>query len=339
MSPTKKIGQQTFRFANPPVIIGTGTIVGDMEGKGPYGNEFDWVIEDSLFGQKSWEKAEQRLLLEAIKLALKQANLQPGDIDFLLAGDLLNQLISSNYTARDLGIPFLGLYGACSTMAESLALGAMLIDGGFAYRVAVAVSSHHDSAERQYRFPTELGVQRLPSSQWTTTGSGAAIVCQEGAGPRITEVTVGKVIDRGSTDINDMGSAMAPAAAATLEQHLQDTGRQPEEYDLILTGDLGRIGKACLENLLKQQGREAVVPKLADCGVLIYSPDQDTHAGGSGCGCSAVMFCGPMLQRLKRGEYRRLLLIATGALMSPTTAQQGEVIPGIAHAVLVEQQS
>jgi len=336
VSPTKKVGQQTLRFTQPPFIIGKGTVVGDMEKKGPFGAEFDWVIDDTLFGQKTWEKAEQRMLLESVKLALKQVNLQPQDIDFLLAGDLMNQMISANFSARDLGIPFFGLYGACSTMAESLALGATLIDGGFAYRVAVSVSSHHDSAERQYRFPTELGVQRLPSAQWTVTGAGAAILCQQGIGPRITEVTIGKVVDRGSTDVNDMGSAMAPAAADTLEQHFQDTGRKPEDYDLILTGDLGTIGKACLEELLKPTGYN-IVPKLSDCGVLIYDPAQDTHAGGSGCGCSAVMFCGPMLERIKRGEYKRLLLVGTGALMSPTSSQQGETIPGIAHAVLVEQ--
>ncbi|NPV26262.1 MAG: stage V sporulation protein AD [Firmicutes bacterium] len=336
--PVKKLGQQTLQFSQPPVIFSTASIVGPMEGEGPFGKSFDYVVEDTLFGESTWEKAERKMLRETVKLALQKVNLQAADLDFMLAGDLLNQIVSANFAARDLAIPFFGLYGACSTMAESLALASILIDGGFAHRVIVAVSSHHDTAERQYRFPTELGVQRSMAAQWTVTGSGAALVVKEGPGPVITHATIGKVIDLGIKDVNDMGSAMVPAAADTLISHFKDLGRQPGDYDLILTGDLGAVGRELMVELVERAGYR-LGDTYTDCGLLIYEQNQDVHAGGSGCACSAVMLCGPIYKRLMNGDYRRILLIATGALMSPVTAQQGESIPGIAHAVTIEARS
>lgn len=334
--PEKKLGKQTWQFTQPPVIISSASIVGSMEGKGPFGKSFDYVLEDGYFGEKTWEIAESKMMREAIKLSISKASLQPGDIDFMLAGDLLNQIVSANFAARDLTIPFIGLYGACSTMAESLAVGSMLIDGGFAHRVVAATSSHHETAERQYRFPTELGVQRPPWAQWTVTGSGAILLAKEGNGPVITHVTMGKVMDLGVKDSGDMGSAMAPAAADTLINHFRDIGRQPSDYDLMLTGDLGSVGLGITRELLQMEGF-SIDDNLDDCGVLIYYPEQDAHAGGSGCGCSAVMLSGPVLQRMAEGNYQRILLVGTGALLSTIIVQQGESIPTIAHLVVIER--
>lgn len=335
MAAPKKNGMQTVWFQNPPVIISTATIVGPKEGEGPLGKTFDKVVYDTYYGENTWEKAEQRMMLDAVKKALQKANLQEQDVDFILAGDLLNQIISANFTARAMGIPFLGLYGACSTMYEGLALGAMLIDGGFAEHVMVAVSSHYNTAERQYRFPTELGVQRPMTAQWTVTGAGAALLAREGAGPVITHATIGKVIDMGMGDPQDMGSAMAPAAADTITRHLQDTGRNPDYYDLIVTGDLGAFGKKLAEQLVRQNGYE-ISDRFTDCGILIYSGSQDVHAGGSGCGCTAVVTCGYLMQQLQTGRYKRFIGVGTGALLSPCSVQQGETIPGIGHAVVIE---
>ncbi|MGE5560062.1 MAG: stage V sporulation protein AD [Chloroflexota bacterium] len=334
----KRMGRQTVMFRDPPVIIGSATIVGPHEGKGPLRDAFDVVKGDQLLGQKSWEQAESQMLQEAALLALKKAALEPKDADFLLAGDLLNQIISANFAARELSLPFIGLYGACSTMALSLALGSLLVDGGYASRAVCAVSSHFDTAERQYRYPTEFGAQRVPTSQRTVTGAGAAILAEGGSqpGPVVTHATFGSVVDLGVKDPNDMGSAMAPAAVQTLWQHLEDTGRTVEDYDLILTGDLGKIGK---DLCIKLAGRSHVdlSDGYEDCGCLIYDmEEQDVHAGGSGCACSAVVFLGHILPQIRAGRYRRILLIATGALFSPTTQQQGETIPCIAHAIAVE---
>lgn len=335
MAASKKNGSQTVWFENPPVIISTASVVGPMEGEGPLGKTFDKVFNDTYCGEETWEKAEQRLMLDAMKKALQKANLQEKDIDFMLAGDLLNQIISANFTARALSIPFIGLYGACSTMYESMALGSILIDGGFAERVLVGASSHFSTAERQFRFPTELGVQRPMTAQWTVTGAGAAVLADKGSGPVITHATIGKVIDMGQGDAQDMGAAMAPAAADTIARHFQDTGRTYDYYDLIFTGDLGSYGKKLAEQLLKQKGYD-ISERFTDCGILIYSGAQDVHAGGSGCGCSAVVTCGYLIERLKAGRYKRLLGIGTGALMSPCSVQQGETIPGIGHAVVIE---
>jgi len=332
----KKLGQQSLRFVKPIVITSSASVVGNMEGAGPLADTFDWIIEDLLFGEQSWEKAECKMLKESAKLALRKVNLQEQDIDYFLAGDLLNQIISANFAARGIAIPFFGLFGACSTFVEAMLVASILIDGGFARRVLLASSSHHNTAERQFRFPTEQGVQRPPSAQWTVTGSGALVLEESGNGPRVTMGTVGKVIDMGMTDANDMGSAMAPAAADTLVNHFQDTGTNPDSYDLILTGDLGAVGKAALVKLLQQRGYR-LGENYQDCGMLIYDLEkQDVHSGGSGCGCAAVVFSGHILRQLWEKKYQKILFLATGALMSPTSAQQGETIPGIAHAVVVE---
>ncbi len=335
MAVPKKNGMQTVWFQNPPVIISTASIVGPREGEGPLGTTFDKVIYDTYYGEKTWEKAEQRMMLDAMKKVLNKAQLQEKDIDFLLAGDLLNQIISANFTARGLAVPFLGLYGACSTMYEGLSLGAMLIDGGFAERILVAASSHYSTAERQYRFPTEMGVQRPMTAQWTVTGAGAVLLAREGTGPVITHATIGKVIDMGMADPQDMGAAVAPAAADTITRHLQDTGRNPDYYDLIITGDLGVYGKKLAEELVRQNGYE-ISDRYADGGILIYSGSHDVHAGGSGCGCMAVVTCGYLMEQMKVGKYKRFLGVGTGALYSPCSTQQGETIPGIGHAVVIE---
>lgn len=332
----KKVGKQTIAFTNPPVILGAASIAGPKEGQGPLGKEFDVVLNDSLNGEPSWEKAERKMLKESCKLAVKKAGLTPSDIDFMMAGDLLNQIISANFTARDLGIPFIGLYGACSTMFEGISLGSMLIDGGFADHVLAAASSHYDTAERQYRFPTEMGVQRPLTAQWTVTGAGSVVLGNTGKGPAVTHVTVGKVIDLGISDVNDMGSAMAPAAADTIIQHFLDTGAKPSDYDLIVTGDLASIGRALTEQLVKQAGYD-ISKNFTDCGVLIFDPTQDTHAGGSGCGCSAVVLTGYLLKQIAVGKYNRILGIGTGALLSSTSSMQGESIPGIGHAVVIDR--
>lgn len=332
---TKKRGKQTIQFTNPPVLLQTATIVGPKEGEGPLKPYFDCIISDRYFGQETWEKAESKMLEESVKILLEKNNLTEQDIDFMLAGDLLNQTVSANFAARQVGIPFLGLYGACSTMYEGLILSSILVDGGFASKVIASASSHHDTAERQFRFPTELGVQRNPTSQWTVTGAAAVLVADSGAGPRITYATIGKVIDLGQKDASDMGSAMAPAAADTIATHFQDTGRNVDYYDLIITGDLATIGKMLVTELLKQKGFN-FGERYNDCGVMIYYPEQDVHAGGSGCACSAVVTCGYLYSLLQSGTVKKILGVGTGALMSPITANQGESIPGIAHAVAIE---
>ncbi len=332
----KRIGSQTVKLLNPVSIIGTATIVGPKEGDGPLKNYFDMILEDDLWGQESYEKSEAKLQEEAIKLAITNANLSPKDIEFLFSGDLLNQIISSSYTARQLEIPYFGLYGACSTMTESLSLGAMTIDGGFADKVVCATSSHFSSAERQFRFPLEYGSQRKFSSQWTVTGAGATVLSSTGKGPYITYITTGKILDLGIKDANNMGGAMAPAAIDTISQHFKDTGYTPGDYDLIITGDLGFVGKKILLDLLKKEGFD-LSNNYSDCGIKIFDRgEQDTHAGGSGCGCAAVVFNGYIYKEMLKKNLNRVLLIATGALHSPIITLQGESIPGIAHAVTID---
>lgn len=330
----KKRGRQTVVFDNPPVITSWASLVGPKEGEGPWGTDFDWIMDDYLCGEETWEKAESKMLAETIKKVLEKRNFEPGDIELLLAGDLLNQIVSSNYVARDLQIPFLGLYGACSTMAESMTIASMLIDGGYYDRVLAAACSHHFTAERQYRFPSEQGVQKAGTAQWTATGAGTVLLETRGSGPQITSATVGKVIDMGQTDTADMGSAMAAAAVHTIKVHLQDLNLLPDHYDLIVSGDLGRIGSALARQLFVREG--IVNPNYNDCGVLIYDEKQTVGSGGSGCGCCASMLCGPLLKKLQNGEMKKLLLVATGALMSPIVSYQGESIPSIAHAVAIE---
>ncbi len=332
----KKVGLQTVKFQNPPSIISTYTIVGPKEGEGPLKDYFDYVLEDDVWGQASFEKAEAKIQEETIKAAITNGNLTNQDIDFLLAGDLLNQIVSSTYTARQLSIPYYGLYGACSTMTESLSLGAMLVDGGFADKVVCATSSHFSSAERQFRFPLEYGSQRKFSSQWTVTGAGATILSSTGDGPYITYSTTGKIVDKGVKDATNMGGAMAPAAIDTLITHFNDTGFSPSDYDLIISGDLGRVGKAIVLDLMKKEGYD-LSNLFTDCGVEIFDGDkQDTHAGGSGCACAAVVFNGYIYKEMKKGNLKRVLLMATGALHSTIINQQGESIPGIAHAITID---
>lgn len=336
---TKRIGIQTLRLENPPSIIGTASIVGPKEGEGPLGSYFDLILDDDTWGQKSFEKAEARMQEEAIKLAITNAKLSIKDIHFLIAGDLLNQIISSSYTARQIGIPYFGLYGACSTMSESLCLGSMLIDGGFADKVVCATSSHFSSAERQFRFPLEYGAQRKYTSQWTVTGAGATVLSSTGNGPYITYLTPGKIQDYGIKDANNMAAAMAPAAFDTIIQHFKDTGYTPDDYDLIITGDLGLIGRRIVVDLLEKEGY-SISDKFSDCGIKIFDGvQQDTHAGGSGCACSAVVFNSYIYKEMIKGNINRVLLISTGALHSPISTLQGESIPGIAHAVTIDNLS
>jgi len=331
----KKLGSQTIKFENPPSIIGTATIVGPKEGQGRFKEYYDLILKDSIYQEKSWEKAETKILKEAVEMAIKNSKVPTDKIEYLIAGDLLNQIISAGFAARELGLPFVGIYGACSTIAQGALLGSMIVDGGFAENLVAAVSSHFCTAERQFRFPLELGNQRKPTSQWTVTGAGAMVISSQIQNPRITFATVGKVIDMGEGDPNDMGTAMAPAAVDTILRHFQDTGKTPDDYDLILTGDLGSIGKHIAEELLKQKGYD-ISNKYSDCGVLIFYPEQDVHAGASGCACAAVVTCGYIYKEMLNGKYNRVLLVATGALMSTTSTQQGETIPCIAHAISIE---
>jgi stage V sporulation protein AD len=332
----KKLGKQTVKLENPPSIISYYSIVGPKEGKGPLKDYFDLILEDDLWGQESWEKAESKMQEECIKAAIDKAGLSSQDIDYLIAGDLLNQIIATAYSARQLAIPYYGLYGACSTMTESLSLGAMLVDGGFADKVACAVSSHFSTAERQFRYPLEYGNQRKMSAQWTVTGAGATILSSYGSGPYVKCITTGKIIDPGITDVANMGGAMAPAAVDTLVTHFQDTGLDPSYYDLIISGDLGYVGKSIVLDLMKEKGYD-LTKNYTDCGVEIFDKsEQDTHAGGSGCACSATVYNSYVFKEMAKGKLNKVLIMSTGALHSTLSTQQGESIPGIAHAVAVE---
>lgn len=332
----KRLGTHTVTLPTTPHIIETASIAGKKEGEGPLSSYFDFILEDEYWGEKSFEKTEVKLIKENISKLLQKASKTPNDINYVLAGDLLNQCISSSYAIRDTEIPFLGIYGACSTMVESMAIGAMLVDGGFADNIIGVTSSHFCSAERQFRFPLELGGQRPPSAQWTVTGSGAALISSENSGPKITNVTIGKIVDMGIKDANNMGAAMAPAAADTIYAHLKETGRDPNYYDLIITGDLGHIGGEIVKDLLYREDVN-IKNRYTDCGILIFDKqNQDTHAGGSGCACCGTVFSGYLYKKLLKKEYNRILLVATGALMSTTAIQQGESIAGIAHAVAIE---
>ena len=331
----RKRGNQTVFFKNKPIIIGNYSIVGPKEGKGPLRDYFSKIEEDDLFGQKTYEKAERTMIEQSLRGAVENAGIKFGDVRLFLSGDLLNQIISSSYAARSFDIPYVGVFGACSTMAESLALGACLVDGGLFDTVACATSSHFSTAERQFRFPLELGNQRPPTSQWTVTGSGSTILSCKGHGPRITCATFGKVTDYGINDVNNMGAAMAPAAMNTLIAHFKDTNTKPEDYDLILSGDLGKLGSEILIDLMEDHGYKLGL-NYKDCGQIIFKRNQNVLMGGSGCGCSATVFNSIILDKIKKGEYKKVLFMATGALLSTTSSQQGESIPGIAHAVVIE---
>lgn len=331
----KRLGNQTIAFANPPSIIESAAIGSKKESEGPLSADFDQLVPDPLWEEKSWEAAESKFMETAIRKAVQKANMKPDQIDYVIAGDLMNQCTSSAFAVKNLNIPLLGIYGACSTMAESLAISAMMIDGGYAATTVSATSSHFCSAEKQFRTPLEYGGQRTPTAQWTVTGSGAAVVGKKDQPPYITHVTLGRIVDKGITDANNMGAAMAPSFADTLSTHFKETGRQPDYYDLIVSGDLGEVGKALASDLLRDRGYD-VSNNYNDCGCLIFdNQNQDTHAGGSGCACSATVLCGHLLKQVRSGKLQNLLFAATGALMSPTTCMQGENILGICYAISI----
>ena len=331
----QKLGKQTIKFENPPTILDCACIVGPKESEGPLAKYFDQCLDDELWGEKTWEKAESKIIKETVNMAISKSGIPSSEIEFCFAGDLLNQCISSSFGLRELNIPFFGIFGACSTFVEGLSLASIFVENGINYAIC-ASSSHFCSSEKQFRFPLELGNQRPPTSQWTVTGAGSSVIAKSGQGPFITHITPGKIVDMGIKDANNMGAAMAPAAYDTLITHLKDTGRSPNYYDAILTGDLGHIGSSILKDLCKDIGYN-VNSVYNDCGVLIFDKDkQDTHSGGSGCGCCASVFSGYLFKQLKDKKLKRLLLIATGALMNSTSSQQGESIPGIAHAISIE---
>ncbi len=331
-----KVGKQSLIFSTTPVITHWASVAGKKESEGPLAHTFDITFKDTYFGQKTWEQAEKQLQKIALDTLLKKANLTKDDIDVAFSGDLLNQCISSSFPLRNTGIPHLGLYGACSTMAESLLLAAMAVGGEYCNRAVAMTSSHFASSERQYRFPLGYGGQRPPTAQWTVTGSGATLVSSQGKGAKITGCTVGTVTDLGIQDANNMGAAMAPAAYQTIRAHLEDFQINPEEYDLIITGDLGQLGKEALLELSIRDGI-SLGGRLADCGTLVYDViKQDVHSGGSGCGCSAITLCGYLLDQLNTGKLKKLLFCGTGALLSPTSTQQGLPIPGVCHAVAIQ---
>jgi len=331
-----KRGRQSFLLPAPPVITAWASVAGKKEKEGPLGHALDITSTDTMFGQKTWEQAEKHMQQQAIRKLAEKAGMLSGEFDLVFSGDLLNQCIGSSFSLRNTGIPHLGLYGACSTMAESLLMASMAVGGGFADQAVAMTSSHFASSERQYRFPLGYGGQRTPTAQWTVTGSGAALVSSAGAGPKVTACTVGTVLDYGIKDANNMGAAMAPAAYSTIRAHFDDLCTGPEDFDLIVTGDLGQVGKELLMELARKDGL-SLGGKLTDCGNLIFdNTKQDVHAGGSGCGCSAITLCAEFLPKLASGKLKKILFCGTGALLSPTSTQQGLPIPGVCHAVVIE---
>ncbi|MBZ9607573.1 stage V sporulation protein AD [Clostridium estertheticum] len=329
-------GHQSWIFNSKPTILGSAAVGGPFEGNGALADDFDIIHEDLWIGQDSYEKAERVLLEHACERAIKKSSIKKEDINFFISGDLMNQITSSSFTARTLGIPFLGIFGACSSSMEGLAMAAQLIESKSAKYVIASASSHNAAAEKQYRYPTEYGGQKPPTAQWTVTGAGAAVLGREGFGPKITSTTIGRVIDMGISDPFNMGAAMAPAAVDTIEAHFRDLNVDASYYDLIATGDLGKVGHKLAISLLKSHGIEMPSDIFTDCGLLIYKKDQPVFSGGSGCGCSATVTYGHFLNRMRRGELKRILIVATGALMSPISYQQKESIPCIAHAVSIE---
>lgn len=331
------VGRQSWNFDSKPVIIGAATAVGPDEGKGPLGGDFDIVHECMECGEKTWEKAEKRLMEDAAGEAIKKAGLKAGQLNFYIGGDLLNQIISNSFAARSLGIPYLGIFGACSTSMEGLALASMLIQTGGAKYALAGTCSHNCTAEKQFRYPTEYGSQKPPTAQYTATGAGAAVLAAHGDGPRVLRATIGRVVDMGIKDPFNMGAAMAPAAVDTIITHCQDFGIDPGEYDLIVTGDLASVGYGIANELFAQRSFPIGNTNYYDCGLMIYNmEEQDVQAGGSGCGCSATVTYGHLLKKLANGDLNKILVVATGALLSPLSFQQGESIPCIAHAVAIE---
>lgn len=324
--------KQTIFFKNRPRVLGRYSLVGPKEGNGNFGKYFHEVLNDDSFGEKSYEKAEFKMLHHTITQAIRDAKLTADDIDVLFSGDLMNQIISSSFAARSLGIPYIGVFGACSTMAESLIMGACFVDGGFGRTAACATGSHFSSAEKQFRYPLELGNQRPPTSQWTVTGMGCTILGRADTGIEIDCATIGKVIDWDVRDVNNMGAAMCPAAAEVLKEHFNETGRTPEYYDLILTGDLGKLGSEIMIDLMEYSGYH-LGSNYCDCGQMMFTNTQKTFMGGSGCGCGASILNSYVFERMLRGDLKKVLFIPTGALMSTLSSQQGNSIPAIAHAV------
>lgn len=333
----KRVGERTIIFENKPTILSYGSVVGKKEHEGPLSSEFDTYTIDSFFGEKTFEKAESKLQKTAVQTALDKGGFKDSDIDNIFAGDLLNQCIGSSFGLREFGIPFIGLYGACSTMALSTGLASIFVESGAAERAVAVTSSHFCSAERQYRFPLNYGSQRTPTAQWTVTGSGALVLGRGKDKPYINSVTFGEIEDYGIKDINNMGAAMAPAAAGTIKKFFSDTGTKPEDYDIIFTGDLGYVGTNLLYELLERDGID-IRCRHSDCGLIIFDREkQDVHAGGSGCGCSASVLCSYIMHRFEEGDFNNILFMSTGALMSPTSSFQGESIPGIAHLLNIRK--
>lgn len=336
MNEKKMVGKRSVLFSRPPIIIGAGSVAGEKEGNGAFGKCFDMVEEDPLFGGKTWEEAESKMQQLATRIALRKAGLEPQEIRYLVAGDLLGQLIATSFGIMNFNIPMFGVYGACSTMGESLAIGAMLIDGEFADYVVALTSSHFASAEKQFRFPLEYGNQRPMSATWTVTGSGAYVLSTQRTHVKISGITTGKIVDYGIHDSLNMGAAMAPAAADTIAAHFTDFGSRPEEYDRIITGDLGTVGQEILFDLLKKKGYD-IENNHSDCGIEIFdAKEQDTDAGGSGCGCSASVLSAYYLPKIISGEWKKVLFVPTGALLSTVSYNEGKNVPGIAHGVMLE---
>lgn len=330
-----RCGKRSFILGETPVITGWASVAGKKEAEGPLKDYFDVIQTDTYFGQKTWEQGERHMQELALQTLASKTGRSLDSFGLVLSGDLLNQCIGSSFTLRNTGLPHLGLYGACSTMAESLLIAAMAVAGGFTEDAVAMTSSHFASSERQYRFPLGYGGQRTPTAQWTVTGAGAALVSSKGKGPRIRGGTIGTVVDLGITDANNMGAAMAPAALDTIKTHFTDTGTSADDYDLIITGDLGQLGKELLLTMAQKEGL-CLGGKLSDCGTLVYDlTSQDVHSGGSGCGCSAITLCGYLLEKLNKGKLKRILFCGTGALLSPTSSQQGLSIPGVCHAVSI----
>lgn len=331
------MGRQSFTFENPPAITCWASVAGKKEKEGPLGYSFDFTHKDTYFGQKTWEQGEKRMQQLTLQTLAKKAGMKQSEFGAVFSGDLLNQCIGSSFTLRNSEIPHIGLYGACSTMAESLLMASMAVGGGFRDQVVAMTSSHFASSERQYRFPLGYGGQRTPTAQWTVTGAGAALICKNGKGPKINSCTIGTVTDLGITDANNMGAAMAPAALETIKAHFADMNTSAEDFDLIVTGDLGQVGKELLLTMAQKEGLQ-IGGKMADCGTMVFDVlKQDVHAGGSGCGCSAITLCGYLLEQLNSGKMKKILFCGTGALLSPTSTQQGLPIPGVCHAVCIEK--
>jgi stage V sporulation protein AD len=329
-------GHQSWIFNNKPVILSSSAVGGPFEAQGPLAGDFDMLHEDTWLGQDSFEKAEKKMLEQACEIAIDKAGMKKEDIQFFLSGDLMNQIISSSFAARTLGTPYIGLYGACSSAMEGLAIASLIVDSKSAGYALAGTSSHNLATEKQYRYPTEYGAQKPPTAQWTVTGAGAVLLGQQGQGPRVTSATIGRVIDMGLSDPFNMGAAMAPAAVDTIQAHFRDLNRDPSYYDLIATGDLGRVGHRIAGDLLNDHGLKIPPEIFTDCGILIYGKNQPVMAGASGCACSATVTYGHFLNRMRKGEFKKILVIATGALLSPLSYQQKESIPCIAHAVSIE---